>query len=85
MRDKLTSMPDDFYVLCILHNVGATEPERALTLEEIARWAAMEPSKTEENLSKLIENRYVEVKEILGTKKYFITVDGMRKVLSMYS
>ncbi|MEM2342052.1 MAG: hypothetical protein QXX94_04125 [Candidatus Bathyarchaeia archaeon] len=85
MSSKLASIPDEVYLLCILHNVGATEPERALTLEEIARWTAMNPSKAEQNLNKLIENKYVEIKENFGVKKYFITIDGIRKVLSMYS
>ncbi|MEM2610687.1 MAG: hypothetical protein QXS09_03730 [Candidatus Bathyarchaeia archaeon] len=80
-----TPIPDEIYLLCILHNVGATSPERALTFEEILRWTAMEPPKAEQNLNKLVESRYVEVKEVLGARKYFITVDGIRKVLSMYS
>lgn len=80
-----TSIPDEMYLLCILHNVGATSSERALTFEEIVRWTAMEPPKAEQNLNKLIEGKYVEVKENLGIKRYFITVDGIRKVLSMYS
>ncbi|MBS7607490.1 MAG: hypothetical protein QW502_04810 [Candidatus Bathyarchaeia archaeon] len=85
MSNKFTSIPDEIYLLCILHNIGATEPDKALTLEEIVRWTAMNPSKAEQNLNKLIEDKYVEIKENFGIKKYFITVNGIRKVLSMYS
>jgi len=85
MSNKFTSIPDEIYFLCILHNVGATNSGRALTLEEIVRWTATDPPKAEENLAKLIENGYVGVSEVSGVKKYFITIDGIRKVLSMYS
>ncbi|MEM1507135.1 MAG: hypothetical protein QXU02_03000 [Candidatus Bathyarchaeia archaeon] len=85
MSSKFTSIPDEIYLLCILHNIGATEPNKALTLEEISYWTAMDPSKAEQNLNKLIENRYVEVMETMGAKRYFVSVGGIRKVLSMYS
>lgn len=85
MSSKFSSIPDEIYLLCILHNIGATEPGKALTLEEIARWTAMDPSKAEQNLNKLMENRYIEVMETMGAKRYFVSVDGIRKVLSMYS
>jgi DNA-binding IclR family transcriptional regulator len=85
MSSKFTYIPDEIYFLCILHNVGATNLDRALTLEEIVRWTATDPSKAEENLTKLIENGYVGVSEIFGVKKYFITIEGIRKVLSIYS
>ncbi|MCX8170514.1 MAG: hypothetical protein N3E47_00885 [Candidatus Bathyarchaeota archaeon] len=85
MSSKFTSIPDEIYLLCILHNIGATEPNRALTLEEIARWTAMDHFKAEQSLNKLIENKYIEVIEAMGAKKYFVSVGGIRKVLSMYS
>lgn len=85
MSGKFSSLPGEIYMLHILHNIGATSPERALTLEEIARWTAMDPLEAEINLRKLLKDRYISVEETLGVKRYFVTADGIRKVLSMYS
>lgn len=85
MQDKLTRIPDDIYLLYILHNVGAINPERALSIEEISRWASMEKPKVEENLNRLVEKGYADAKMGTGSKKYFVTVNGIRKVLSIYS
>ncbi len=85
MRYKLPRMPDDVYLLYIMHNVGAINSNRALSIKEISRWASMEEQGVEENLKRLMENGYAEVNMDSGTKKYFITVDGIRKILSIYS
>lgn len=85
MQYKLPRMPDDAYLLHIMHNVGAIDPNRALSIKEISRWASMEEQKVEESLKRLMENGYAEINMDSGTKKYFITVDGIRKVLSIYS
>jgi len=79
------SIPDELYFLCMLHNIGATAPEKSLTLEEISRWTVMKSEKVEENLKKLMEGNHVESSLISGVVRYFLTVDGIRKVLSMYS
>jgi DNA-binding PadR family transcriptional regulator len=81
------SMPisDEIYFLCMLHNIGMTAPEKSLTIEEISRWTAVEPAKAEENLNRLLKAKYVDVRIVSGVKRYFITADGIRKVLSMYS
>jgi DNA-binding transcriptional regulator GbsR (MarR family) len=79
------SVPEEIYFLCMLHNIGATSSERALTFEEIVRWTMLEPSKVEQNLKILMDGNYVAMSVDSGTKKYFITIDGIRKVLSMYS
>ena len=84
-REPSASIPDELYFLCMLHNIGATVPEKSLTLEEISRWTAMEPRKVEENLRKLIEGSYVQSNAVSGVERYFITINGIRKVLSMYS
>ena len=84
MRD-LASIPDEIYLLCMLHNIGAINPERSLTLEEISQWTAMNPSEAERKLTNLMENKYVKIMTDSGSKKYFITIDGIRKVLSIYS
>lgn len=79
------SMPDEVRFLCVLHNVGATSSEKSLTIEEISTWTVMKPDEIEENLQKLIRNDYVHVNFIEGARKYHVTIDGIRKVLSMYS
>lgn len=78
-------MPDEIRFLCVLHNVGATSSEKSLTIEEISTWTVMKPDEIEENLQKLIRNDYVHVNLIEGARKYHVTIDGIRKVLSMYS
>jgi DNA-binding transcriptional regulator GbsR (MarR family) len=79
------SMPDEIYFLCLLHNVGATSSDKSLTLEEISKWAVMDAEKVRENLEKLITTNYVHVDFREGAKRYHVTVNGIRKVLSMYS
>ena len=78
-------MPDEIRFLCLLHNVGATSSDRSLTVEEITRWTVMEPEKVQENLEKLIGGEYIHVSFAEGAKRYHVTIDGIRKVLSMYS
>lgn len=56
-----------------------------MTIEEISTWIVMEPDKVTENLDKLIKNDYVHMSFIEGARKYHVTIDGIRKVLSMYS
>ena len=79
------SIPDEIYFLCMLHNIGATDSGRSLTVEEISTWTAMEPEKIMENLQKLIETDYVHLDIDSGVEKYLTTINGIRKVLSMYS
>ena len=78
-------MPDDLYFLCMLHNIGATSTEKSLTVEEISRWTALEPEKVRAILHGLVATHYVQVLTNGGVERYSITVDGIRKVLSMYS
>jgi predicted transcriptional regulator len=79
------SMPDEIYFLCLLHNVGATSSDRSLTIEEISKWTLMEPEKIRENLKKLMKNDYVNADFREGFERYHVTINGIRKVLSMYS
>jgi hypothetical protein len=78
-------MSDELYFLNILHNIGATTFVKALTLQDISRWTSMETEKLKENLRILTEGGYVETISDVGVHKYFVTTDGIRKVLSMYS
>jgi DNA-binding transcriptional regulator GbsR (MarR family) len=79
------SMPDEIYFLCLLHNVGATTADRSLTLDEITRWTVMDPQRVRENLEKLINTDYIQKTFRDGSERYHVTINGIRKVLSMYS
>lgn len=84
-NSRLYWVTDDIYLLHIIHNLGATAPERALSAEEISRLTYMEKRRVEENLKKLMEKGYLDFREESGVKKYFVTVSGIRKALSIYS
>jgi DNA-binding IclR family transcriptional regulator len=76
---------EEFRLLRMLHNIGATKPEKSLSIHEILDWTGMETSTIETELQKLVEQGFVQPKESEGTNKYHVTLSGMRKVLSMYS
>jgi len=78
-------LPEDVIFLSLLHNIGATAPDKSLTVEEISMWAAMEYDKVMKKLSKLANENYVKVHISNGVEKYYVTVEGIRKVLSIYS
>jgi len=79
------SMPDELYFLCMLYNIGATTVEKSLTLQEISHWTSIENEKVKENLRKLMGGNYIQSSLISGVHRYFLTIDGIRNVLSMYS
>ena len=76
---------EEFRLLRMLHNIGATKPEKSLSVNEISEWTGTELSKIEAELQKLGEQGFVELMEAEGINKYHVTLSGMRKVLSMYS
>jgi DNA-binding MarR family transcriptional regulator len=78
-------MPEEFKFLCMLHNVGAITLERALTIEDIAKWTNKEPDVIKDHLGKLGEMGYVQVVASGETKKYHVSTTGIRKVLTLYS
>jgi len=78
-------MPDELRLLCMLHNIGATESGRSLTLQQISEWTRMDAPALQFHLQKLIELGYVQFVQAEGTNKYHLTLDGIRKVLSIYS
>jgi len=82
---KGQSVPDNLRFLRILHNIGATSPDKSLTLEEISRWILIDPQKVRENLEELIKNDYVKVNRDGDTEKFHVTARGIVKVMSMYS
>jgi len=78
-------VPEEFRLLCMLHNIGATRLEKSLSIQEISQWTAMETSSIEFHLQKLVESGYVQPIEGEGVGKYHLTPDGIRKVLTLYS
>jgi len=78
-------IPEDIRFLTLLHNIGAISPERSLSIEEISRWAAVNPHEIREKLLRLSSKKYVDFCINGNVRRYYVTVDGMRKVLSTYS
>jgi predicted transcriptional regulator len=76
---------EEFRLLRMLHNIGATKPEKSLSVNEISEWTGTELSEIEAELQKLAEQGFVQPMEAEGINKYHVTLSGMRKVLSMYS
>jgi len=81
-----SSLTEEFRFLCVLHNIGATTPERSLSIEEISKWiTTTEDSAIQIHLKRLVEMGYVEITKAGDTDKYHVTHSGIRKVLSLYS
>jgi DNA-binding transcriptional ArsR family regulator len=78
-------LPEEFRFLCILHNVGAINSERSLTIEEIAKWTNKRDSLIREHLRKLEELGYVKSFTREQINRYHVSVMGIRKVLTLYS
>ncbi|MBX5326291.1 MAG: ArsR family transcriptional regulator [Candidatus Bathyarchaeia archaeon] len=79
------NLPEEFRFLCMMHNIGAINAEKALTMDEIAKWTTMEPKTVQEHLRKLSELGYVKMVNVEGQDKYHLSIDGIRKVLTLYS
>ena len=78
-------LPEEFKFLCMLHNVGAIKPERALTIIEISKWTNTESSTIKNHLGRLHELGYVLSFKKNESEKYHVSVTGIRKVLTLYS
>jgi predicted ArsR family transcriptional regulator len=78
-------MPDEMHLLCMLHNIGATESGKSLTIQQISEWTRMDTPALQFHLQKLSELGYVQFVQAEGIDKYHLTLDGIRKVLSIYS
>jgi DNA-binding MarR family transcriptional regulator len=79
------NLPEEFRFLAMLHNIGAIAPDKALTVDEIAKWTTIDASTVQAHLGKLIELGYIKTMKTDGTDKYHLSVDGIRKVLTFYS
>jgi DNA-binding MarR family transcriptional regulator len=69
----------------MLSNIGVITPDKSLTIEELSERTRVEISVIQKLLSKLVQEGYVEVSTIEFTEKYYLTLNGIRKVLSTYS
>ena len=78
-------LPEEMRLLVMLHNIGATESGKALTSQQISEWTKMDNPTLQFHFQKLIELGYVQSFHAEGIDKYHLTLDGIRKVLSMYS
>ena len=77
-------VPEDLRLLCMLHNIGAVAPERSLTIKEISEWTTVEASAVQSYLQKFVEEGYVNHIRAGETDRYHLTLNGIRKVLSIY-
>jgi len=84
-RSYPDEQPNQLRLLIMLHNIGATEASKALTIGQISEWTRMDAPELEGHLQKLIELGYSEQFRSEETDKYHLTIDGIRKVLSLYS
>jgi len=78
-------VPEEFRVLSMMHNIGAVNPERSLSADELALWTGMDAGTIVGYLRKLREGGYVEFIEMSGIQKYHVTRNGIMKVLTLYS
>jgi DNA-binding IclR family transcriptional regulator len=84
-RSQPDEQPNQLRLLVMLHNIGATESSKALTIQQISEWTRMKAPELEEHLQKLIELGYAQSFRSEETEKYHLTINGIRKVLSLYS
>jgi len=76
---------DEFHLLSMLSNIGVINPERSLTVSEIAEQTRIDPSTVSSVIPKLVEAGYLETLSDATPERYHLTTKGIRKVLSIYS
>jgi len=79
------ALPEEFRLLCMLHNIGATTMEKSMSIEEIAQWTELDVEMLRNNLQKLKDLGYVEFVKVGETEKYHVTPVGITKVMTLYS
>ena len=78
-------LPEDFMLLCMLSNLGVTSREKALSREEISERTSIEEDSVNRLISKLLDEGLVEPVKVESEEKFYVTTDGVRRVLSLYS
>ena len=48
-------LPEEFRLLCMLHNIGATTMEKSMSIEEVAQWTELDSEMLRNHLQKLRE------------------------------
>ena len=84
-RSQADEQPNQLRLLIMLHNIGATEASKALTIDQISEWTRMGTPELTTHLQKLIELGYAKHFRSEEKDKFHLTIDGIRKVLSLYS
>jgi DNA-binding MarR family transcriptional regulator len=84
-RSQPDEQPSQLRLLIMLHNIGATESSKALTIQQISEWTRMASPELQGHLQKLIGLGYAQSFRSEEADKYHLTTDGIRKVLSLYS
>ena len=84
-RSQADEQPNQLRLLIMLHNIGATEEQKALTINQISEWTRMDTPELQGHIQKLIELGYALHFHSEENDKYYLTTDGIRKVLSLYS
>ena len=59
-RSQADEQPNQLRLLIMLHNIGATESSKALTVKQISEWTRMETPELKTHLEKLIELGYTQ-------------------------
>lgn len=78
-------LPEDFSLLCMLSNLGVTSRETALSSEEIAERIHLQTDSIAKLITKLIDKGLVAAIEVENIEKFYVTLDGVRRVLTLYS
>jgi hypothetical protein len=85
MRVERYPTSDEFYFLCLLHNIGATSSDTSLNIKNISQFTTIDLKDIEKNLENLINKKYINLIHTDDNKRYYVNIQGIRKVLSMYS
>ena len=78
-------LPEGFSLRCMLSNLGVTSRETALSSEEIAERIHLQTDSIARLITKLIDKGLVASIEVENIEKFYVTLDGVRRVLTLYS
>ncbi len=78
-------LPEDFSLLCMLSNLGVTSRETALSSREIAERIRLEADYVDRLVTKLLDKGLVASIRMENIEKFYVTIDGVRRVLTLYS
>lgn len=76
---------DEMSVLGWLHNLNATDEDRALTAHDLSERMDIDFQQTSEYLERLVELRYVSAVEREGQVRYYLNPQGILRVVRTYT